>query len=102
MKKVLFVLTSHAELGDTGEKTGFWLEEAVSPFYEFADRGFEITLASPKGGGMTNRSDTAFLHGRRNTSAVQANADFVGSESRRLQRNFSARRTRTDVGFGNK
>ncbi|GAA4272226.1 type 1 glutamine amidotransferase domain-containing protein [Aquimarina gracilis] len=49
-KKVLFVLTSHAELGDTGVKTGFWVEEFATPYYFLKDKGFEITLASPKGG----------------------------------------------------
>jgi hypothetical protein len=39
MKKVLFVLTSHSELGDTGEKTGFWTEEFAAPYYELADKG---------------------------------------------------------------
>jgi putative intracellular protease/amidase len=48
--KVLIVLTSHDELGDTGKKTGFWLEELAAPYYEFREAGFEITLASPKGG----------------------------------------------------
>ena len=50
MKKILFVLTSHNQLGNTGKQTGFWLEEAASPYYEFRDRGFEVVLASPKGG----------------------------------------------------
>ncbi|MBW2962105.1 type 1 glutamine amidotransferase domain-containing protein [Mesonia aestuariivivens] len=50
MKKVLFVLTSHEDLGDTGEKTGFWIEEFAAPYYLLKDKGFEITLASPKGG----------------------------------------------------
>lgn len=50
MKKVLFVLTSHDELGNTGEKTGFWVEEFASPYYILKDKGFEITVASPKGG----------------------------------------------------
>ena len=49
-KKVLMVLTSHAELGDTGEKTGFWVEEFAAPYYTFVDAGVEITLASPAGG----------------------------------------------------
>jgi putative intracellular protease/amidase len=44
------VLTSHDQLGDTGNKTGFWLEEFAAPFYVFKDAGAEITLASPKGG----------------------------------------------------
>ena len=47
--KILMVLTSHAELGETGEKTGFWIEEFAAPYYVFADAGCEITLASPKG-----------------------------------------------------
>jgi putative intracellular protease/amidase len=48
--KVLMVLTSHDRLGDTGEKTGFWLEEFAAPYYVLRDAGAEITLASPKGG----------------------------------------------------
>ena len=48
--KVLMVLTSHDRLGDTGRKTGFWLEELAAPYYAFKDAGAEITLASPKGG----------------------------------------------------
>ena len=48
--KILIVLTSHSELGDTGRKTGFWVEEFAAPYYELADAGAEITLASPKGG----------------------------------------------------
>jgi putative intracellular protease/amidase len=48
--KILMVLTSHDELGDTGKKTGFWLEEFAAPYYVFKDAGAEITLASPKGG----------------------------------------------------
>ena len=47
---VLMVLTSHDKLGDTGRKTGFWLEEMAAPYYEFKDAGAHITLASPKGG----------------------------------------------------
>ena len=49
-KKILMVLTSHDTLGDTGEKTGFWLEEFAAPYYAFLDAGVELTLASPKGG----------------------------------------------------
>lgn len=49
-KKILMVLTSHADLGDTGEKTGFWVEEFAAPYYAFKDAGIEITLASPLGG----------------------------------------------------
>ncbi len=47
--KVLIVLTSHDELGNTGKKTGFWLEELAAPYYTFKDAGAEIVLASPKG-----------------------------------------------------
>ena len=47
---ILMVLTSHDTLGDTGKKTGFWLEEFAAPYYVFKDAGAEITLASPKGG----------------------------------------------------
>lgn len=50
MKKILIVLTSHKDLGDTGEKTGFWIEEFAAPYYFLKDKGFEITLASPQGG----------------------------------------------------
>jgi len=50
MKKVLFVLTSHSELGNTGDKTGFWIEEFAAPYYLLKDKGVEITIASPKGG----------------------------------------------------
>jgi len=48
--KILIVLTSHDQLGDTGKKTGFWLEEFAAPYYELKDAGAAITLASPKGG----------------------------------------------------
>ncbi len=48
--KILMVLTSHDQLGDTGKKTGLWLEEFASPFYTFKDAGADIVLASPKGG----------------------------------------------------
>jgi putative intracellular protease/amidase len=48
--KILMVLTSHDRLGDTGKKTGFWLEEFAAPFYVFRDAGAEITVVSPLGG----------------------------------------------------
>ncbi len=50
MKNVLFVLTSHEELGNTGHKTGFWIEEFAAPYYTLKDNGVTITIASPKGG----------------------------------------------------
>lgn len=48
--KILMVLTSHDQLGETGKKTGFWLEEFAAPYYALKDAGHKITLASPKGG----------------------------------------------------
>lgn len=48
--KILIVLTSHDTLGDTGKKTGFWLEELAAPYYSFVDAGAELILASPAGG----------------------------------------------------
>lgn len=50
MKKILMVLTSHDQLGNTGHKTGFWLEEFAAPYYAFLDAGAAVRLASPKGG----------------------------------------------------
>ncbi len=50
MKNILFVLTSNAEMGSTGNKTGFWVEEFAAPYYTLTDKGFNVTLASPKGG----------------------------------------------------
>jgi putative intracellular protease/amidase len=48
--KILMVLTSHSALGDTGKKTGFWVEEFAAPYYVLADAGADITIASPAGG----------------------------------------------------
>ncbi|WP_336829673.1 type 1 glutamine amidotransferase domain-containing protein [Sphingobacterium multivorum] len=48
--KVLVVLTSHDQLGNTGEKTGFWVEEFAAPYYVLQDAGVDVTIASPKGG----------------------------------------------------
>src|ERR1700693_1688604 len=67
--KVLMVLTSHDKLGDTGRKTGFWLEELAAPYYEFKDAGAQITLASPKGGLSSSRTSCRprrhFLQGQK-------------------------------------
>jgi putative intracellular protease/amidase len=49
-KKILMVLTSHDELGNTGKKTGFWVEEFAAPYYAFIDAGVEVILATPLGG----------------------------------------------------
>src|SRR5499427_6924654 len=48
--QILIVLTSHDQLGNTGRKTGFWLEEFAAPYYAFKEAGADIVLASPKGG----------------------------------------------------
>lgn len=48
--RILMVLTSHDEMGDTGHKTGFWAEEFAAPYYTFLDAGCDIVIASPKGG----------------------------------------------------
>jgi putative intracellular protease/amidase len=48
--KILMVLTSHDQLGNTGRKTGFWLDEFAAPYFVFGDAGVELTLASPNGG----------------------------------------------------
>ena len=48
--KILMVLTSHDQLGNTGKKTGFWLEEFAAPYYAFKDAGADVTLVSPQGG----------------------------------------------------
>ncbi|WP_034925360.1 type 1 glutamine amidotransferase domain-containing protein [Gillisia sp. CAL575] len=50
MKNVLFVLTSNDEMGNSGKKTGFWVEEFAAPYYILTDAGYNVTLASPKGG----------------------------------------------------
>ena len=48
--KVLIVLTSHSDLGNTGQKTGFWIQEFAAPYYVLADAGIQVTIVSPKGG----------------------------------------------------
>lgn len=59
--KILMVLTTHDELGASGKKTGFWLDEFASPYYAFLDAGADVTLASPRGGQppIDPRSDTS-------------------------------------------
>ena len=77
--KILMVLTSHDELGNTGKKTGFWLEEFAAPYYAFLDAGADVTLASPQGGQppLDPKSDeadseTADTRGFHSDSAAQA------------------------------
>ncbi|MGK7654370.1 type 1 glutamine amidotransferase domain-containing protein [Roseovarius sp. B08] len=82
--KVLMILTSHDELGDTGRKTGFWLEELAAPYYTFKDEGAEITLASPKGGRppldpVSNSPDFQTDHTRRFEADAEANAALAAT-----------------------
>jgi len=80
--KVLIVLTSHDQLGITGKKTGFWLEELAAPYYTFKDAGAEIVLASPKGGQppldpKSNEPDFKTDATRRFEADVDANAQLA-------------------------
>lgn len=80
--KVLIVLTSHDQLGDTGKKTGFWLEELAAPYYTFKDAGAEIALASPKGGQppldpKSNEPDFQTALTRRFEADAEANAQLA-------------------------
>jgi len=74
--KILLVLTSHDQLGDTGKKTGFWLEELAAPYYALKDAGAEIVLASPKGGQppLDPKSDDADAQ-TEDTSRFKADAE---------------------------
>ena len=92
--KILMILTSHDELGDTGKKTGFWLEEFAAPYYVFKDAGADITLATPKGGqppivGAVCHAPAVFRHtqgtdgkplvsGRRVTGFTNTEEEAVG------------------------
>jgi putative intracellular protease/amidase len=76
--KILMVLTSHDQLGDTGRKTGFWLEEFAAPYYVFRDAGAEITLASPAGGQPP-------------LDPKSAEADFLTDATRRFDADAEAR-----------
>lgn len=82
--KILMVLTSHDDLGSTGRKTGFWLEELAAPYYVFRDAGAEITLASPKGGQppldpVSNSADFQTDDTRRFEADVEANAALANT-----------------------
>lgn len=89
--KILMVLTSHDELGNTGKKTGFWLEEFAAPYYAFTDAGVDVTLASPKGGQppLDPKSDepdsqteqTRRFHGDKETQAILASTVRLDSVS---------------------
>lgn len=84
MKKILMVLTSHDQLGRTGLKTGFWLEEFAAPYYLFKDAGAEIVLASPLGGQppidpKSHEPDSQTEATRRFHSDPQAQAALAGT-----------------------
>lgn len=76
---ILFVLTSHDTLGDTGKKTGFWVEEFASPYYTLLDQGIHITVATPKGGAApidptSDAPDAATEHTERFNNDAEAKA----------------------------
>lgn len=82
--KVLMVLTSHGQLGNTHEKTGFWLEELAAPYYVLKDAGAEMTFASPKGGqppiDPRSADDSAATDDTRRFGAdAQANAQLANT-----------------------
>ena len=86
MKKILIVLTSHDALGNTGEKTGFWLEELAAPYYAFKDAGAEITLTSPKGGQppLDPKSNEADFQ-TESTKRFEADAEATGALANTLR-----------------
>src|SRR5450631_990237 len=83
--KIVMVLTSHDQLGNTGRKTGFWLEEFAAPYFVFKDAGIELTLASPKGGqppldpksDMPENQTPAMARFKRDATAQKALANTV-------------------------
>lgn len=85
--KVLMVLTSHDKLGDTGDKTGFWLEEFAAPYYVFTDAGAQVTVASPKGGQPPidpKSDDPSNQTPAQDRFKADANAQSVLASTRRL------------------
>ena len=109
--KVLMVLTSHDELGNTGKKTGFWFDELASPYYAFKDAGAQVTLASPKGGQppldpMSNEPDYQTDMTHRFEADAAANAQLAATvrldsvSQADFDTVFLSRRSRPAVGFG--
>lgn len=85
--RILMVLTSHGELGDTGHKTGMWLEEFAAPYFAFKDAGAEVVLASPKGGQPPidpRSSDAAAQTAATRRFAADAQAQAALAHSHRL------------------
>ncbi|MEG2804804.1 type 1 glutamine amidotransferase domain-containing protein [Stenotrophomonas sp.] len=82
--KILIVLTSHDQLGDTGRKTGFWLEELAAPYYVFKDAGASLVLASPRGGQppldpKSNEADAQTEQTRRFEADAEATAQLAAT-----------------------
>src|SRR3954471_7586642 len=83
--KILMVLTSHDKLGNTGRKTGFWLEEFAAPYFVFRDADVEVTLVSPKGGqppidpvsDLPEQQTPAMARFKKDASAQQALANTL-------------------------
>ena len=107
--KILMVLTSHDQLGNTGRKTGFWLEEFAAPYFVFRDAGVELTLASPKGGqppidpksDLPENQTPAMARFKQDPAAQKALSQTVRlgrHESGRLRYDLLRGRARPDVG----
>ena len=107
--KVLMVITSHDQLGNTGRKTGFWLEELAAPYYVFKDAGVDITLASPKGGRppldpksnepeIAHRAHAPVRKRRRGGSATRPDRSPRQRKAGRLRHGVLSGRSRPDVG----
>ena len=87
--KILMVLTSHDQLGNTGRKTGFWLEEFAAPYFVFSDAGVQLTLASPKGGqppldpksDLPENQTPAMARFKKDAAAQKALANTVNSRA---------------------
>ena len=107
--KILMVLTSHDQLGNTGRKTGFWLEEFAAPYFVFRDAGVELTLASPKGGqppidpksDLPENQTPAMARFKQDPAAQKALSRTVKTcrhESGRFRHDILRGRARPDVG----
>src|ERR1700692_2071792 len=91
--KILMVLTSHNQLGNTGRPTGFWLEEFAAPYFVFRDAGVELTLASPKGGqppvdpqrDLPENQTSAMARFKQDAVAQKARARSVGPADMRKE-----------------
>ena len=107
--KILMVPTSHDQLGNTGRKTGFWLEEFAAPYFVFRDAGVQLTLASPKGGQppIDPKSDVpenqtdAMTRFKKDSAAQQSLSQTIklaDVKAEDYRHDLLCRRTRPDVG----